>query len=102
MDDEDVEIEVCIRRKSLADAWGVMQSCDTELWTDVCDLYSMVVAYDLDPSKYEGMDYVQAEVAEAKAVMEKAELLAAVEIIESYNQEEWKQETAPSCVRRGS
>lgn len=100
--EDDVADQVCIRRKKLADAWSVMQSCDTDLWADVCSLYTMVVAVEQDPVKFEGMAYVRGEVAEARALMQNAELLSAVETIEAYNQEEWTQDKSPSCVRRGS
>jgi len=101
-DEDDVAIEVCIRRKKLSEAWSIMQACDGDLWTDVCDLYSMVVAVEENPSKFEGVTYVLKEVAEARALMRNAELVYAVETIEAYNQDEWKQEKSPSCVRRGS
>mmetsp|Transcript_39048 Transcript_39048/g.82131 ORF Transcript_39048/g.82131 Transcript_39048/m.82131 type:complete len:343 (+) Transcript_39048:75-1103(+) len=97
-----VSVEVYIRRKKLSEAWETMQSFDTDLWADVCDLYAMVVAVDKDPVSFEGVEYVLNEVAEAKALMQNAELIAAIKIIVSYKQEEWKQENSPSCVRRGS
>ena len=100
--DDDVEVQVCLRRKKLAEAWEVMQSCETDLWTEVCSLYTMVVAVEQDPSKSEGVEYALSEAAEARAVMNQAELLSAVETIEAYKQEEWKQEESSSCVRRGS
>lgn len=100
--DDEVAVNVFIRRKRLSDAWETMQSCDPELWTDVCNLYSMVAAMDQDPLAFDGVEYVFHEVAEAKALMQHAELLAAVETIEAYKQEEWKQEQSPACVRRGS
>lgn len=101
-DDDDVAVEVFLRRKKLSEAWSIMKSCDSDLWTDVCDLYAMIVAVEEDPAKFEGIEYVLSEVAEAKALMRNAELLAAVETIESYNQEEWKQGSSLQCVRRGS
>lgn len=100
--EDDVADQVCMRRKKLADAWAVMQSCDPGVWTDVCNLYAMVVAVEKEPEKFEGVDYVLAEVAEAKALMQNAALLSAVKTIESYKQDEWKQEQSKSCVRRGS
>jgi len=99
---EECSENVCIRRKKLSEAWSMMQSCYADLWTDVCDLYAMVVAVEQDPVKFEGVKYVLHEVAEAKALMQNAELLSAVETIESYKQEEWKQDQSPSCVRRTS
>ena len=91
------ELAIEIRREKLASAWSMMQSCDTDLWTDVCNLYALVVAAEKDISKN-----VITEVAEAKDLMQNAKLLSAVETIESFHIEEWKQETNPACVRRGS
>ena len=99
---DEVAVDVFIRRNKLSDAWIAMQSCETDLWTDVCDLWHLCVAVDRDPTRFEGLNHIFNEVAEAKACMEYAELLRAVEIIEEYNQEEWKTEQAPACVRRGS
>lgn len=99
--DED-EVVIAIRREKLASAWGTMQSCDAALWTDVCDLYAMVVAVDRNPTKFADNEELVAEVTQAKMLMQNAELLAAVETIESFNPENWKQETNPTCIRHGS
>ncbi|KAL7443000.1 hypothetical protein ACHAXH_008882 [Discostella pseudostelligera] len=101
-DDDDYTVEVFIRRKKLAAAWELMKSCDVDLWTDVCDLYALIVAVEQNPSKFEDYTQVQTEVVEAKALMHNAELLRAVETIEEYNEGEWAQEQSRACVRRGS
>jgi hypothetical protein len=101
-DDDDYTVEVCIRRKKLAAAWGLMKSCDVDLWTDVCDLYALIVAVEQNPGKFEDYAQVRIEAAEAKALMHNAQLLRAVETIEDYNEGEWAQEQSRACVRRGS
>jgi hypothetical protein len=98
----EIAVEVCIRRKKLSEAWSTMQACDPDLWTDICDLYTMIAAVEEDPSKFEGIQYVLDEVEEAKTLMHNAAILSAVETIEAFKQEEWKQDQSPACVRRGS
>ncbi|KAK1743641.1 hypothetical protein QTG54_005238 [Skeletonema marinoi] len=66
-----------------------MQSCDPQLWVDVCSLYAMIKAVEQDEKKFQGVEYVLEEVAVAKMLMRNAEILGAVETIESYRQEEW-------------
>ncbi|KAL7535777.1 hypothetical protein ACHAXR_008435 [Thalassiosira sp. AJA248-18] len=100
--EDDIEVDVLIRRKKLSDAWSIMKTCEADLWTDVCNLYSMIVAVEQDPSKFGGVADILEEVAEARTLLKNAELVSAVETIEAYNQEEWKQDQTPACVRRGS
>ena len=76
---EECSENFCIRRKKLSKVWRMMQSCDADLWTDVCDLYAMVVAVEQDPVNFEGVEYVLCEVAEAKALMQNVEHLSAIE-----------------------
>ncbi len=99
---DDFPVEVFIRHKKLVAAWRLMKSCDIGLWADVCDLYALIVAVEQNPGKFENCTQVLNEVAEAKLLMQNAELLRAVETIEAYNEEEWTQEPSPACVRRGS
>lgn len=96
------DVSVLIRRKKLSNAWEMMQSCDPDLWTDVCSLHSMIKAVEQDEKKFDGIEYVLKEVAEAKMLMNIAEILTAVESIEAFRQEEWSNEAASSCIRRGS
>ncbi|KAL7495845.1 hypothetical protein ACHAWT_004191 [Skeletonema menzelii] len=100
--EDDPNVSILIRRKKLSCAWEMMQSCDPELWVDVCSLYAMIKAVEQDKKKFEGVEYVLQEVAEAKMLMRNAEILGAVETIESYHQEEWSNETSSCCIRRGS
>jgi hypothetical protein len=101
-EDNNEDVNILIRRKKLSDAWETMQSCDPKVWVDVCSLYAMIKAVEQDEKKFEGIEYVLEEVAEAKMLMRIAEMLGAVETIESFRQEEWSNETSPCCVRRGS
>lgn len=96
------DVSILIRHKKLSNAWEMMQSCDPDLWTDVCSLHSMIKAVEQDEKKFDGIEYVLKEVAEAKMLMNIAEILTAVESIEAFRQEEWSSEAAPSCIRRGS
>lgn len=104
-------VEICVRRKKLSEAWKAMQSCDAELWADVCNLYSMVAAVEQNPEKFSEDIMILDEVAEARSLMHRAEILYAVETIKSYDQDEWKdiQETpyistkwASKQIHRGS
>ncbi len=96
------DVSVLNRHKKLSNAWEMMQSCDPDLWTDVCSLHSMIKAVEQDEKKFDGIEYVLKEVAEAKMLMNIAEILTAVKSIEAFRQEEWSSEAAPSCIRRGS
>ena len=100
--EEDPNVSILIRRKRLSRAWEMMQSCDPQLWVDVCSIYAMIKAVEQDEKKFEGFEYVLREVAEAKMLMRNAETLGAVETIENYRQEEWSNEESPLCIRRGS
>lgn len=100
--EDDPNVSILIRRKRLSRAWKMMQSCDPKLWVDVCSIYAMTKAVEQDKKKFEGVEYVLREVAEAKMLMRNAEILEAVETIENYRQEEWSNEASPSCIRRGS
>lgn len=93
---------ILIRRKRLSRAWEIMQSCDQQLWIAVCSVYAMIKAVEQDEKKVEGVEYVLREVAEAKMLMRNAEILEAVETIESYRQDEWSTEASPTRIRRGS
>lgn len=99
---EDHDVDIFMRRKKLSAAWELMQSCDTELWTDVCHLYSMVLAVEKDPEQFAENQAILDEVAEARHVMNNAEILAAVETIESFRQEEWSSVQASTAIRHGS
>lgn len=100
--EDEPAVSFLIRRKKLTNAWEMMQSCDPDLWTDVCSLHAMIKAVEQDQMKFGGLKSVLEEVAEAKKLMRFAEILAAVDTIESYRQEEWSNESAPTCIRRGS
>ncbi|KAL7439758.1 hypothetical protein ACHAXM_006822 [Skeletonema potamos] len=101
-EDWNEDVSILIRRKKLSDAWAMMQSCEPDVWVDVCSLYSMIKIVEQDEKNFEGIEYVLEEVAEAKMLMRIAEILGAVETIETYRQEEWSNETSPCCIRRGS
>ena len=96
------EVSIAIRRAKIASAWSLKQSCDTGLWTDVCNLYAMIVAVEKDCTKFAGLEYVLGEVDEGKRLMEMARVLSAVETIEAFHVEEWKKKQDPSSIRRGS
>ena len=98
----DPNVSILIRRKKLSDAWEMMQSCDPQVWVDVCSLYGMIKAVEQGKKKFEGVEYVLEEVAEAKMLMRNAEILGAIETMETYRQEEWSNETSSCCIRRGS
>lgn len=102
INEDERTVSILMRRKTLYNAWEMMQACDSELWVDVCSLYAMIKAVEQDKEKFEGNEYVLEEVAEAKMLMTNAEILGAVETIESYRQEEWSNEAAPCCIRRGT
>lgn len=101
-DDDEFNVEAYIHRKKLDAAWGLMKSCDIELWTDICNLYALIVAVEENPNEFKDYSQVVNEVAEAKRLMHNAALLRAVETIGAYDEGEWKQEPSPACVRRGS
>ena len=100
--EDDPDVIILIRRKKLSLAWETMQSCDPQLWVDVCSLYAMIKAVEQDEKKFQGVENLLEEVAEAKTLMRNAEILGAVETIESYRQEEWYNESSPCRIRRGS
>mmetsp|Transcript_10310 Transcript_10310/g.20679 ORF Transcript_10310/g.20679 Transcript_10310/m.20679 type:complete len:348 (+) Transcript_10310:75-1118(+) len=100
--EDDPDVSILIRRKKLSLAWEMMQSCDPQLWVDVCSLYAMIKAVEQDEKKFQGVENLLEEVAEAKTLMRNAEILGAVETIESYRQEEWYNESSPCRIRRGS
>jgi hypothetical protein len=110
-EEDDAAVEICVRRKKLADAWKMMQECEAGIWTDVCNLYHMVVSAELDPETFAEDQSILDEVAEARCLMRNAEIISAVEAIKKYDQEEWKDIHASSymatpwaCkqIRRGS
>lgn len=98
----DIDVDIFMRRKKLSEAWELMKSVDGDLWTDVCHLYSMVVAVDNNAEIFEEDQSILQEVAEAKVLMRNAETLAAVEIIESFRQEEWSNVKTSTAIRHGS
>ncbi|KAL3787401.1 hypothetical protein HJC23_001798 [Cyclotella cryptica] len=98
----DIDVDIFMRRKKLSEAWELMKSVDGDLWTDVCHLYSKVMAVDQNPSMFTEDQSILEEVAEAKVLMRNAETLAAVETIESFRQEEWSNVNASTAIRHGS
>ena len=98
--DEDVDVNIMTRRKRLAESWKLMKSVDRDLWIDVCQLYSMIVAVDKDPEMTK--EDIVGEAVEAKVLMRNAEILDAVKTIESFRQEEWSNEQASTAIRHGS
>lgn len=98
----DVDVDIYMRRKKLSEAWELMNSVDGDLWTEVCQLYSLVVAVEMNPEMYTDDHFVLQDVDEAKELMKNAEIIAAVETIESFRQEEWSNEQASTAIRHGS
>lgn len=101
-DGGDIDVDIYMRRKRLSEAWELMRSVDGELWTEVCQLYSMVKAVQQNPELFKDEPSVLEDVEEAKLLMRNAEILAAVETIESFRQEEWSNEQASTAIRHGS
>ena len=98
----DIDVEIFMRRKKLSDVWDMMKSVDGDLWTDVCQLYSMVVAVDQNPEMFKDDQAILDEIAEAKVLMRNAETFAAVETMESFRQEEWSNVQVSTAIRHGS
>jgi hypothetical protein len=73
-EDGDVDVDIFMRRKKLSEAWDLMKSVDGDLWTEVCRLYSMVVAVDQNREKFQDQSIID-DVAEAKLLMRNAEIL---------------------------
>ena len=101
-EEADIDVEICIRRKKLSEAWKLMKSVDGDLWTDVCRLYSLVVAVGQNAEMYKDEPNILDDVAEAKVLMRNAEILSSVEIIESFRQEEWSNAEESTAIRHGS
>ena len=99
-EEEDIDVNIMTRRKKLAESWELMRSVDRDLWTEVCQLYSMIVAVEENPENV--TEDIVEEVAEAKVLMRNAEVLDAVKTIESFRQEEWSNEQASTAIRHGS
>lgn len=97
-----IDVEIFLRRKKLSEAWELMKSVDGDLWTDVCQLYSLVVAVGQNAEMFKDDSTILDDVAEAKVLMRNAKILSYVEIIESFRQEEWSNAEESTAIRHGS
>lgn len=104
-EDGDIDVDIFMRRKKLSEAWDMMKSVDRDLWINVCQLYSMVVAVEMKSEKFKENQSIlnqDDDIVEAKILLRNAQILSAVETIESFRHEEWSNVHTSTAIRHGS